>query len=143
MLLRHLASSISNARVEQGPAVLSSAPHRPRRIFVGLDSQGALGAFAKGRSSSFRLNRTCRKGTAVSLFSNICVYFYWLPSEIMPMDSASRKFQPNFVKNKMKSNFSVPKTPERKIQIYAPEFSVAKNCIFQRKSVFCVPKMRF
>ena len=114
MLLRHLASSISVANVEQGPAVLSSARNRPRRIFVGLDSQGALGAFAKGRSSSFRLNRACRKGTAVSLFSGICVFFFWLPSEKMPMDAAPRKYQRSFVQPQ-NSNVKYSYSPEKKL----------------------------
>ena len=106
MLLRHLASSISVANVEQGWSVLSTAKNRPRRIFVGLDSQGALLAFAKGRSSSFRLNRSCRKGTAVSLFSGISVFFFWIPSETMPMDGPSRRFQPKYSQSNFASDQS-------------------------------------
>ena len=65
-----------------------------RRIFFGLDSLGAHGAMAKGRSSARRINRHCRRTAALSLAGGICPVYYWIPSESMPMDSPSRRFQP-------------------------------------------------
>ena len=98
LLLRHLASSVSMPIVSFRDSVLSVSQNEVRRIFVGLDSKGALGAGAKGRSSAFRLNRSCRKTCATSPASGIVAYFHGLPSEIMLMDAPSRKFKKNFSK---------------------------------------------
>ena len=68
-----------------------------RRIFFGLDSLGAHGAMAKGRSSARRINRHCRRTAALSIAGGIYPVYYWIPSERMPMDSPSRRFQPGHV----------------------------------------------
>ena len=65
-----------------------------RRILCGLDSRGAGGALAKGRSSSHMINRSCRRVCAVTLASGLTAVYYWIPSELMPMDSPSRAFAP-------------------------------------------------
>ena len=43
LLIRHLASSVSTPDDSFRDSVLSVSQHEPRRIFVGLDSNGALG----------------------------------------------------------------------------------------------------
>ena len=61
-----------------------------RRVIFFLDSQSLLGAVVKGRSSSRRLNRLCRKMAAIYLVSQIKPYYIWIPSEFNPADEPSR-----------------------------------------------------
>ena len=61
-----------------------------RRIIFFLDSQSLLGAVVKGRSSSRRLNRLCRKMAAFFLVSQIKPSYIWIPSEFNPADEPSR-----------------------------------------------------
>jgi len=68
------------------------ASNHSRRHFHVFDALGASGAFSKGRSSSNRLNRICRKVTALSLMSDITVYFAYTDSASQPMDEGSRVF---------------------------------------------------
>ena len=99
-LFRHVASHVGNDKHHVfGQETLEDclSLHDSRRIFVGLDSRGAHGSFSKGRSSARRINRHCRKTCAYSIASGIVAFFFWIPSEQMPMDRASRKFQPGKV----------------------------------------------
>ena len=64
------------------------------RFIQVFDAQSALGALAKGRSSSIRLNRVCRKCCALEVFADVSVVFAWCCSDKMPMDKASRVFAP-------------------------------------------------
>ena len=96
-LFRHLSSRVGNAKYHVfGEEVLEDCLElfNARRIFVGLDSRGAHGAFSKGRSSARRVNRQCRKVCTLSIASGILPFYFWIPSEDMPMDRGSRKFQP-------------------------------------------------
>ena len=61
-----------------------------RRIIFFLDSQSLLGAVVKGRSSSRRLNRLCRKMAALFLVSQIKPSYIWIPSQFNPADVPSR-----------------------------------------------------
>ena len=96
-LFRHLSSRVGNAKYHVfGQETLEDCLELfdARRIFVGLDSRGAHGAFSKGRSSARRVNRQCRKVCCLSIASGILPFYFWIPSEDMPMDRGSRKFQP-------------------------------------------------
>ena len=44
------------------------------RVFHLFDADSAYGAFCKGRSSSLRMNRTCRQVCALQLFSGILCF---------------------------------------------------------------------
>jgi len=59
-----------------------------------FDSIVALSALAKGRSSSCRLNGVLRRIGALQVFSQIFPLVVWTNSSDMPMDYASRRFQP-------------------------------------------------
>ena len=61
-----------------------------RRIVFFLDSQSLLGAVVKGRSSSRRLNRLCRKMAALFLITQIKPAYLWIPSQFNPADEPSR-----------------------------------------------------
>jgi hypothetical protein len=65
-----------------------------RRFFHVLDSAVTIGAYAKGRSSSWRLNRVLRRAGAVLLASSQRVMLIWTSTDLMPMDRASRLSQP-------------------------------------------------
>ena len=83
LLVRNITSRVSShAVVSEDPARDCLVDHGARKIFFGLDSQGAHGAFAKGRSSARRLNRSCRRVCALSLASSVVCFFFWIPSEI-------------------------------------------------------------
>ena len=64
------------------------------RVFHLFDADSACGAFCKGRSSSLRLNRTCRQVCALQLFSRISCCFACTESDSMAPDDASRNFPP-------------------------------------------------
>jgi hypothetical protein len=63
-----------------------------KRHFHVFDALGSMGAFAKGRSSSIRLNRICRKVTAMSILSDMTFYYAYTDSASQPMDEGSRIF---------------------------------------------------
>lgn len=67
---------------------------RGKRIIAFLDSTVALGALAKGRSTSHRLNRPCRKFAAYSITADVDVLLYWVPTSHQPADAASRRHAP-------------------------------------------------
>ena len=56
------------------------------------DSQVCLAIFAKGRSSSFRLNQVLRKACAVLLSSNSYPLMGYVKTDNNPADAASRKY---------------------------------------------------
>ena len=70
--------------------LVSNPAHFGRRIIFFLDSQSLLGAVVKGRSSSRRLNRLCRKMAAFFLVTQIKSAYIWIPSEFNPADEPSR-----------------------------------------------------
>ena len=70
--------------------LVSNPAHFGRRIIFFLDSQSLLGAVVKGRSSSRRLNRLCRKMAAFFLVTQIKPAYIWIPSEFNPADEPSR-----------------------------------------------------
>ena len=71
--------------------------HGFRRLHV-LDSSSSLGSFAKGRSSSRRLNRLVRKQSALCVFSGTYMYYGWISTHAMPMDEPSRNFPSKMLK---------------------------------------------
>ena len=108
MLIRNLCNRVTkkceeSSKYDKSSVVLDDF-EASRRIFVGLDSRGAMGAMAKGRSSARRLNRSCRKVCSCCLVSGVTPYFFWLPSGEMPMDAASRRYQPHRAHKESSSN---------------------------------------
>ena len=71
-------------------ARLASAGCRDCRVIIGLDSTVALGAAAKGRSSSVALNRHLRRLAATCLTHGLRLLLCWLPSKLNPSDAPSR-----------------------------------------------------
>jgi len=59
-----------------------------------LDSWACLGGLAKGRSSSWRLNRVLRRIGALKVAAGLRQFLAWTSSALMPMDEASRRRQP-------------------------------------------------
>lgn len=70
--------------------VLSSPATIRRRLLVLCDSQVAVGALAKGRSSSRLLLLRLRPLTALLLASGLHLCTRWLPSRLNPADGPSR-----------------------------------------------------
>ena len=81
------------------------------RIFHLFDADSACGAFCKGRSPSFRLNRTCRQGCALSICAGVTCYFAFTESDSMPMDEGSREFHSDLSQKEWKRDFSDHFTP--------------------------------
>ena len=69
----------------------STSAHGVRFLHV-LDSRVAAGVLARGRSSSKRLNRPCRRLTAYILGMDTYLLPLWTISAWMPADAASRVF---------------------------------------------------
>ena len=63
--------------------------HGVRQPFL-IDSQAYVGAAVKGRSSSRRLLRICRKAAAYFIYSAIRPLYVWIPTKDQPADEASR-----------------------------------------------------
>ena len=63
--------------------------HRCRQPFL-IDNQALVGALAKGRSSSRRLNRICRKSAGLYLFASVRPLVVWVPTTVQPADGPSR-----------------------------------------------------
>ena len=70
---------------------ISSRRHLHTRVPVLVDSSAVVGALAKGRSSSRRLLRQCRRVAALCLASDIRPYYVWVPTDHNPADGPSRK----------------------------------------------------
>ena len=68
---------------------------RQRRILTGLDSQVALGALVKGRSSSAPLNRLLKTNLCFPLGSGIFNYFMYFLSEENRADGPTRDSAPS------------------------------------------------
>ena len=65
----------------------------PERLVNGTDSRVALGAIAKGRSSSSALNGCLRRLMGLCVFGNKFFVQFWIPSELNPSDDPSRDKQ--------------------------------------------------
>ena len=63
---------------------------RHSRLLDLCDSQSATGAFAKGRSSSFTLNRLMRKRAALEIAADVSIIVAWVCSADQPADKLSR-----------------------------------------------------
>ena len=63
--------------------------HGKRKLFL-LDSQAAIGALTKGRSSSNNLNQVLLRIAAISGFANFRAFYGWVPSKGNPADGPSR-----------------------------------------------------
>eukprot|EP00975_Prorocentrum_lima_P006511 1399347-Prorocentrum_lima.AAC.1 len=61
-----------------------------KRVVRLVDSTAALGCLAKGRSSSYRLNKQCRRLCALTLVTGSRSQWVWTPSELQPADGPSR-----------------------------------------------------
>ena len=61
-----------------------------KRIIFLVDSMALLGALAKGRSSTRRLNRLCRRVAALLLATRIRPVWVWVESALNPADAPSR-----------------------------------------------------
>ena len=66
-----------------------------QRIAFFIDSMSLLGAVAKGRSSTRRLNRICRRVAAILLVTGIRPVWVWVESEFNPADAPSRAVGPH------------------------------------------------
>jgi hypothetical protein len=71
---------------------LSSPSSTRHRILLLSDSQVAVGALSKGRTSAPHLLRRLRPITAALLASGVQLYARWIPSELNPADGPSRYF---------------------------------------------------
>ena len=65
-------------------------PLQPRRFVLLQDSQVAVHAGTKGRSSSLPLLRALRRTAALLLAGNLYVDRLWIPSKANPADGPSR-----------------------------------------------------
>ena len=66
---------------------------RGHRVLLFIDSSSALGAIAKGRSSSSSLNSLCRRFCFALITGNLSVLHHWIPSECNLADKPSRHGQ--------------------------------------------------
>ncbi|CAK0811819.1 unnamed protein product [Prorocentrum cordatum] len=64
-----------------------------RHLLLG-DNLGTVLAMEKGRSSSFSLNKSCRKTAAFSVASGSRYVYRWIPSESNHADEGSRLWEP-------------------------------------------------
>ena len=81
-----------NAFVLEVRHFLKDPENHGKRVIHLFDAASALGGFAKGRSSSKRLNRLIRKTSSLCLLSDTQHFFGWCDSGSMPMDLPSRRF---------------------------------------------------
>ncbi len=71
--------------------IITSRPElHAKRIAFFVDSTSLLGAVAKGRSSSRRLNRIFQKISSLLIVANVRPIWLWIPSEYNPADTPSR-----------------------------------------------------
>ena len=61
------------------------------RVPILVDSTAIVGAMSKGRSSSTRLQRQCRRIAAICLASDIRPYYVWVSTNHNPADAPSRR----------------------------------------------------
>ena len=62
----------------------------PSRFVLGSDSRVCIGAWVKGRSSSFLLNGILRKTIGWQVLSGHTIHLIWLPTKENPSDDPSR-----------------------------------------------------
>lgn len=73
---------------------MASCPStRGHRVIAMVDNTSTLGAIAKGRSSSWAMNITCRKIAHALLASDITQLSHWIPSALNLADGPSRTFE--------------------------------------------------
>jgi hypothetical protein len=71
-----------------------SAARHGERVLLILDSTVAVGVLAKGRSSSKRLNRLCRRAAAIVLAADQYPVYTWTISGWNFADRPSRRVHP-------------------------------------------------
>jgi len=69
-----------------------SRKRRNCRVLVFLDNQAALGAFRKGRSSSWGMLMACRRTAAQAIFAGLRIAFRFVPTDRNPADGPSRGY---------------------------------------------------
>jgi hypothetical protein len=65
--------------------------HLGERFIIIGDSAAAIGALAKGRSSSNMLNAVCRRAASVLCALDMVALYLWVPTAVSPADRASRQ----------------------------------------------------
>ena len=74
---------------------LEARLHRPTecgcRVLHGEDSASTVGAYNKGRSSSYSLNLRCRRRTAIVIAGGLEDFHGWLSTDVNPADEPSRR----------------------------------------------------
>ena len=73
--------------------VLTSPDSIERRVLLLSDSQVAVGALTKGRTSAHLLLRRLRPTCALLLASGIRLSVRWIPSKLNPADGPSRRYE--------------------------------------------------
>ena len=58
-----------------------------------VDSAACAGCFAKGRSSSNKLNDRCRRVCAINVAGGHEIFYPWMPSKENPADEPSRRWE--------------------------------------------------
>lgn len=61
-----------------------------RRVVFVSDSRVIVGALRKGRSSSWGVNRVCRRMAALQLATGVLPTWLWCPTDVNPADNPSR-----------------------------------------------------
>eukprot|EP00899_Mesostigma_viride_P015145 jgi/Mesvir1/23631/Mv18306-RA.1 len=64
---------------------------RGKRVVRLVDSSAVVGAFVRGRSSSYRLNQLVRRYCALSLAGDMQSHWVWVATDHNPADKASRR----------------------------------------------------
>ena len=83
--------TLQEARALRRPLLeLAAASSVPRRVVIFIDSAVCVGAFSKGRSSSFRLNGILRSVAGHLLAANLEASLVWVSTGANPADFPSR-----------------------------------------------------
>ncbi|CAK0883227.1 unnamed protein product, partial [Prorocentrum cordatum] len=61
---------------------LRAVSQRGRKLLVLCDSLGLVLALGKGRAAAPRVNKTCREAAALSIFGDLSVTVWWIPTEL-------------------------------------------------------------
>ena len=85
-ILQAIQRFISHIRVRETST-------RATTLFIFVDARAALGACAKGRSSSRRLNVILRRIAIVCAVADIEMLYIWAPTDINPADNPSRNYR--------------------------------------------------
>jgi hypothetical protein len=89
---------IEHLNIQEMQALLEEVRHAAglhagigiRKVIL-IDSRVVAGAWAKGRSSSKRLNACLRAALAWQVFARLKVVVAWIPTGVNPSDDPSRK----------------------------------------------------